>query len=83
MSFFSDQDGWPAAFMEGDTVEFVGQSKEQRQFGGGNDDANSFLIVGKTYMVEKVEINKLITRLTLKNKQGRFNSVCFKLIKGT
>ena len=37
----------------------------------------SHLIVGKTYVVESVEIMPWCTRITLEHKQSTFNSVHF------
>ena len=62
-----------------DIVVFTGQSEAQRRW-GGNDDANEFLIVGKEYVVESVVIYSQHTKLKLRNKNGRFNSVCFDLV---
>ena len=62
-----------------DVVVFNGQTEEQRRW-GGNDDANEFLIVGKEYIVESVVRHTWHTKLKLRNKNGRFNSVCFDLV---
>ena len=62
-----------------DVVVFTGQSEEQRRW-GNNDDANEFLIVGKEYVVESVVRYSQHTKLKLRNKNGRFNSVCFDLV---
>jgi len=64
-------------FIPGDRVVFRGQSDEQRRW-GNNSDA-SFLIVGKIYIVDQVEVHSHHTKLKLRNKQGMFNSVCFGL----
>ena len=66
-------------FQPDDIVVFTGQSEAQRRW-GGNDDANEFLIVGKEYVVESVVIYSQHTKLKLRNKNGRFNSVCFDLV---
>ena len=66
-------------FQPDDIVVFTGQSEAQRRW-GGNDDANEFLIVGKEYVVESVVIHSQHTKLKLRNKNGRFNSVCFNLV---
>ena len=66
-------------FQPDDIVVFTGQSEAQRRW-GGNDDANEFLIVGKEYVVESVVIHSQHTKLKLRNKNGRFNSVCFDLV---
>ena len=66
-------------FQPDDIVVFTGQSEAQRRW-GGNDDANEFLIVGKEYVVESVDVRSQHTKLKLRNKNGRFNSVCFDLV---
>ena len=66
-------------FQPDDIVVFTGQSEAQRRW-GGNEDANKFLIVGKEYVVESVVIYSQHTKLKLRNKNGRFNSVCFDLV---
>ena len=66
-------------FMPDDVVVFTGQTKEQQNW-GGNDDANEFLIVGREYVVESVVRHSQHTKLKLRNKNGRFNSVCFDLV---
>lgn len=66
-------------FREGDTVVFRGETEAQRRW-GGNDDGQSLLIVGRTYVVEKVETHSWHTKLHLAHVRGRFNSVCFGLV---
>ena len=63
-------------FRAGQTVRFIGCSKEQIAW-GNNDDPNLVLFVGNKYYVEKVEIHSQHTKLTLRGIYGRFNSVCF------
>ena len=58
----------------GDIVEYIGCSKEIRC--NNDDPAQSFLIVGREYIVEDVEVHRQHTKLTVLNKSGRFNSVC-------
>ena len=41
---------------KGDIVEYVGCSDEQVKW-GSNDDPRSFLIIGKHYTIEKVEVH--------------------------
>jgi len=66
-------------FQPDDVVVFKGQSDAQRRW-GNNDDANEFLIIGREYIVESVVIYSQHTKLKLRNKNGRFNSVCFDLV---
>lgn len=63
----------------GDVVVFRGQTKEQRNW-GGNDDANTKLVVGQEYIVSKVETHSYHTKLHFENVEGRFNSVCFGIV---
>jgi len=63
-----------------DTVEYLGCSDEQVRW-GNNDDPRSFLIVGKEYVIEKVDVHRQHTKIKLYNKMGWFNSVCFRLVK--
>ena len=61
-----------------DIVEYLGCSEEQIRW-GNNDDPRSFLIVGKEYTVEKVDVHSQHTKVKLYNKMGWFNSVCFEV----
>ena len=61
-----------------DIVEYLGCSEEQIRW-GNNDDPRSFLIVGKEYTIEKVDVHSQHTKVKLYNKMGWFNSVCFKV----
>lgn len=63
-------------FRAGETVRFIGCSKEQIAW-GNNDDPNPHLFVGDKYYVEHVEVHSYHTKLTLRGVAGRFNSVCF------
>ena len=63
-----------------DTVEYLGCSDEQVRW-GNNDDPRSFLIVGKHYEIEKVDVHRQHTKIKLYNKMGWFNSVCFELVE--
>jgi hypothetical protein len=63
-------------FRAGETVKFIGCSKEQIAW-GNNDDPNPLLFVGDKYYVEKVEVRSQHTKLTLRGVSGRFISVCF------
>lgn len=64
---------------EGDTVEFLGGViREQVAWAG--TDYPSFLIVGKHYIVETVKVFPSYTHVTLRNKQGTFNSVHFRVV---
>jgi hypothetical protein len=64
---------------KGDTVKFVGCSKEQINW-GNNDDPNKLLFVGDKYVIEKVEVHSQHTKLTLRGVYGRFNSTCFEKV---
>ena len=61
-----------------DIVEYLGCSEEQIRW-GNNDDPRSFLIVGKEYTIEKVDVHSQHTKVKLYNKMGWFNSVCFEI----
>jgi len=62
---------------EGDIVQYTGCTKEQIRW-GNNDDPRSFLILGREYTIEKVEVHSQHTKVKLRHKMGMFNSVCFK-----
>ena len=64
----------------GDVVEYIGCSKEQIRWGNNDDPDQSFLIVGREYIVDGVEVRSQHTKLTVLNKSGRFNSVCFRKV---
>ena len=59
-------------------VEYTGCSQEQIRW-GNNDDPRSYLIIGKEYIIEKVDVRSQHTKIKLYNKEGWFNSVCFEL----
>ena len=61
-----------------DTVQYIGCSDEQVRW-GNNDDPRSYLIVGKKYVIEEVDVHSQHTKVKLYNKIGWFNSVCFKI----
>ena len=63
---------------ENDVVEYVGCSEEQINW-GSNDDPRSILIIGREYVIEKVDVHSQHTKIKLYNKMGWFNSVCFSL----
>ena len=63
-----------------DVVEYIGCSTEQINW-GNNDDPRSFLIVGKHYEVEKIDVHRQHTKIKLYNKVGWFNSVYFELVE--
>ncbi len=82
------RDTWPNlgwALMDriraGDTVKFLGCSKEQIQW-GNNDDPNPHLFVGDKYYVEHVHIHSQHTKIELRGVRGKFNSVCFEVVHG-
>lgn len=62
---------------EGDIVEYIGCSDEQVRW-GRNDDPRAFLIIGRHYTIEKVQVYSQHTKVKLEHKEGMFNSVCFK-----
>lgn len=64
---------------EGDIVQYTGCNKEQIRW-GNNNDPRSFLIVGKEYTIEKVEVHSQHTKVKLQHKMGMFNSVCFRMV---
>lgn len=59
-------------------VEYIGCSQEQIRW-GNNDDPTSYLIIGREYIVEKVDVRSQHTKIKLYNTMGWFNSVCFEL----
>lgn len=66
-------------FQKGDKVQFMGGViPEQVKFACA--DYPSHLIVGKTYTIESVDIQKWYTKVRLENKSGAFNSVHFRLL---
>ena len=64
----------------GDVVQYIGCSKEQMRWGNNDDPQQSFLILGREYIVTDVDVHSYHTKISVANKQGRFNSVCFKKI---
>lgn len=64
----------------GDRVRYIGCTDHQVNW-GNNDDPRSFLIVGREYIVESVEVHSQHTKISLRNKWGKFNSVCFEFVK--
>lgn len=66
-------------FQKGDRVEFLGGAfVEQAKF--ANADFPSFLIVGRIYTVESVDIQNWYTKVRLEHTSGAFNSVHFRLV---
>lgn len=65
----------------GDFVKYTGCSKEQIRW-GNNDDPNDQLMINGIYYVTKVDVRSSHTKITLRNIQGRFNSVCFVKMNG-
>jgi len=63
-------------------VQYIGCSEEQIRW-GNNDDPRSYLIVGKEYIIEKVDVHSQHTKIKLYNKVGWFNSVCFKVVNNS
>ena len=56
----------------GDVVEYIGCSKEQIRWGGNDDPAQSFLIVGREYIVDDVEVHP--------NDVRPFTNTCYMLL---
>ena len=65
-----------------DTVQYIGCSDEQVRW-GNNDDPRSYLIVGKEYVIEEVDVHSQHTKIKLYGKVGWFNSVCFKEVNNS
>lgn len=63
----------------GNTVKFIGCSKEQIQW-GNNDDPNPILFINNFYYVEHVEVHSQHTKIELRGVKGKFNSVCFEKV---
>jgi len=63
-------------FGVGDSVKFIGCSKEQIAW-GNNDDPNTTLVINKVYKISKVDIHSQHTKISLEGILGKFNSVCF------
>lgn len=61
-----------------DTVQYIGCSAEQVRW-GNNDDPRSFLILGREYEIEMVDVRSQHTKIKLYNTVGWFNSVCFRV----
>ena len=66
-------------FRAGQTVKFIGCSKEQIAW-GNNDDPNLVLFVGDKYYIEHVEVHSQHTKICLRGIVGKFNSVCFEKV---
>tara|TARA_A100001201_G_scaffold136938_1_gene126400 strand:+ start:57 stop:278 length:222 start_codon:yes stop_codon:yes gene_type:complete len=64
-------------YIPGKTVIFKGWTDEQINW--GNCDAPYHLILGRTYVIEDVEVHSQHTKVKLKNKTGWFNSVHFEV----
>jgi len=83
------RDTWPNlgwALMDriraGNTVKFLGCSKEQVQW-GNNTDPTGILIVGDKYYVEHVHVHAQHAKIELRGVKGKFNSVCFEVTHDT
>lgn len=63
----------------GQSVRFIGCSKEQIAW-GNNDNPNGILFVGDKYYVEHVEVHSQHTKIELRGVKGKFNSVCFEKV---
>lgn len=61
-------------------VKYIGCSQEQINW-GNNDDPRDILFVGDRYYVEHVEHHSHHTKIILRGVRGKFNSVCFEIIK--
>jgi hypothetical protein len=64
----------------GSMVKFIGCDKDQIAW-GNNDDPNPHLFLGDQYYVERVEVHSQHTKIELRGVKGKFNSVCFEVIK--
>lgn len=62
----------------GDSVQFIGCSKEQIAW--GNNDKPYMLILDRIYIVSDVDVHSQHTKIQLKGILGKFNSVCFKVV---
>ena len=67
-------------FEIGDKVRFTGCSNSQAQF-GNCDDPRDALVFDAEYVVSSVEVHNWHTKIRLAGKEGRFNSVCFEVVK--
>jgi hypothetical protein len=61
-------------------VKFIGQTKEQMNW-GNNNDATEKLLWGATYDLEKEEVHGSYTQYKLRDIPGLFNSVCFEEVE--
>ena len=68
----------PNEIRVGDTVKFIGGTKEQRNWGGA--DPAYHLIVDCNYTVTSVDVRSQHTRIEVKGIQGAFNSVLFEVV---
>tara|TARA_B100001094_G_scaffold327288_1_gene385115 strand:- start:773 stop:1003 length:231 start_codon:yes stop_codon:yes gene_type:complete len=59
----------------GDTVEYLGCTKEQINW--GNNDYPYMCTIGKKYKVVNIKVHSQHTKLRLEGIEGWFNSVCF------
>jgi len=63
----------------GDRVKLVEKQDKDQIRWGSNDDPNNLVEIGKTYILESVDVHSWHTKITLEGIKGRFNSVNFEL----
>jgi hypothetical protein len=66
-------------FRAGNTVRYIGCTKEQILW-GNNDDPTNILIENQNYYVEHVFVHSQHTKIELRGVKGKFNSVCFEKV---
>lgn len=64
----------------GQMVRFIGCDQTQIVF-GGNDNPNPLLKIGEIYELSDVEVHSWNTKIQIKGIKGKFNSVCFELLR--
>lgn len=64
----------------GKIVKYIGCTPEQIQW-GNNSDPRDILIIGYEYYVEHVYVHSSHTKIELRGVKGKFNSVCFEVVK--
>lgn len=64
----------------GNHVKYIGCTLEQIRW-GNNDDPRGILIEGDVYYIEHVEVHSQHTKIELRGVKGKFNSVCFEVVR--
>ena len=59
--------------------KFLEKSVREVQVQFDDENPRSYLIIGREYIIEKVDVRSQHTKIKLYNKTGWFNSVCFEL----